>query len=81
MKRIAIVLAPLAFVSAAFAADLPVVEDTDGNGTWSIEELQVVWKDLTPETFTAVDANADGSVDATELQAAWDNAVIAAPAG
>ncbi len=82
MKRIAIALVPLAFASAAFAQDvLPEVADADGNGTWSLVELQAVWTDMTEETFAAVDANADGAVDATELQAAWDNQVIAAPAG
>ncbi|WP_309668470.1 EF-hand domain-containing protein [Tabrizicola sp.] len=80
MKRIAILLAPLAFVSAAYAQDLPTVADADGNGTWSLVELQAVWTDMSEDTFKAVDANADGAVDQTELQAAWDNAVITAPA-
>ena len=81
MKRIAIVLAPLAFVGAAYAADMPVVTDTDANGTWSLVELQAVWKDMTEDQFKAVDANADGAVDADELQAAWDNGVVVTPAG
>ncbi len=80
MKRIAILLAPLAFASAAFAQTaLPEVADTDGNGTWSLVELQAVWTDMTEETFAAVDANADGAVDTVELQAAVDNAVITVP--
>lgn len=80
MKRIAILLAPLAFASAAFAqATLPEVADTDGNGTWSLVELQAVWTDLTEDGFTAIDANADGAVDQTELQAALDGGVITAP--
>lgn len=80
MKRIAILLAPLAFASAAFAqATLPEVADTDGNGTWSLVELQAVWTDLTEDGFKGIDANADGAVDQTELQAALDNAVIKAP--
>ncbi len=80
MKRIAILLAPLAFASAAFAQTaLPEVADTDGNGTWSLVELQAVWTDMTEETFAAVDANADGAVDTAELQAAVDNAVITVP--
>ncbi len=80
MKRIAILLAPLAFASAAFAqATLPEVADTDGNGTWSLVELQAVWTDLTEDGFTAIDTNADGAVDQTELQAALDGGVITAP--
>ena len=80
MKRIALVLAPLALASAAFAqATLPEVADTDGNGSWSLVELQAVWTDLTEDTFKAIDTTADGNVDATELQAALDGGVIKAP--
>lgn len=80
MKRIALFLAPVVFASAAMAqATLPEVADTDGNGTWSLVELQAVWTDLTEDGFTAIDTSADGAVDATELQAALDNGVITAP--
>ena len=60
-------------------ATLPDVPDTDGSGSWSLVELQAVWTDLTEETFKAIDTTADGAVDATELQAAVDGAVIALP--
>ena len=80
MKRIALVLAPFAFASAALAqATLPDVPDTDGNGSWSLVELQAVWTDLTEDGFKGIDTNADGAVDATELQAALDGGVIAVP--
>lgn len=79
MTRIAHILAPLAFASAAFAQTLPEVADTDGNGTWSLVELQAVWTDMTEEQFTSVDTNADGAVDLPELQAALDGGVITAP--
>ncbi len=80
MKRIALVLAPFALASAALAqATLPDVPDTDGNGSWSLVELQAVWTDLTEDTFKAIDTSADGAVDATELQAALDGGVIKAP--
>jgi len=73
MKRIAILLAPFALASAALAqATLPEVPDTDGNGSWSLVELQAVWTDLTEDGFKAIDTSADGAVDATELQAALD---------
>lgn len=81
MKRFALVLLPLALGSAAFAQTLPEVPDTDGNGTWSLVELQAVWTDLTEDDFAAIDANADGAVDAAELQAALDAGVITAPEG
>jgi EF-hand domain len=80
MKRFAILLAPVVLASAAFAqATLPEVEDTDGNGTWSLAELQAVWTDLTEDAFKGIDANGDGAVDQTELQTALDNGVIKAP--
>ena len=79
MKRFAIVLAPLALASAAFAQTLPDVPDTDTSGNWSLVELQAVWSDLTEDTFKAIDTNTDGAVDATELQAALDGGVITAP--
>jgi hypothetical protein len=80
MKRFAILLAPIAFASAALAQTaLPEVADADGNGTWSLAELQAVWTDLTEDGFKGIDANADGAVDQTELQAALDNGVIMAP--
>ncbi len=80
MKRFALALVPLALATAAMAQTaLPEVADTDGNGTWSLVELQAVWTDMTDEGFTAVDTNADGAVDTAELQAALDNAVITVP--
>lgn len=80
MNRIALMIAPLAFASAAIAqTTLPEVADTDANGTWSLVELQAVWTDLTEDGFTAIDTSADGSVDATELQTALDNGVIKLP--
>lgn len=80
MKRYAILLAPFAFATAALAqATLPEVADTDGNGTWSLAELQAVWTDLTEEGFNAIDTNADGAVDTAELQAALDAGVITVP--
>ena len=80
MTRIALFLAPLALATAATAQSLPDVPDTDGNGTWSLVELQAVWTDLTEEGFAGIDTNIDGEVDATELQTAVDNGVIALPA-
>lgn len=80
MKRIALVLAPFAFATAALAqATLPDVPDTDANGSWSLVELQAVWTDLTEDNFKAIDTTADGNVDATELQAAVDGGVIKLP--
>ena len=81
MKRIALILAPFALATVGVAQTaLPEVAATDGNGTWSLVELQAVWTDLTEDGFTAIDTNADGAVDTAELQAAVDGGVITVPA-
>lgn len=80
MKRIALLLASLAFAGAAHAQDLPEVIDGDANGTWSLVELQSIWPELAEDAFTAIDTNLDGEVDQIELQTAWENAVLTAPA-
>ena len=54
-----------------------VVTDTDGNGSYSIEELTAAYPDMTPELFAQVDVNGDGSVDADELAAAREQGVLA----
>lgn len=75
--------AALAFVAiSAFAAvqaqAQTVVTDVDGNGLFSMEELTVAFPDLTPEVFTAADADADGSLSADELKAAQTAGTIPA---
>jgi hypothetical protein len=66
--------------TAAFAQTLPDIADTDGNGIWSLAELQTVFPDLTEEAFTSIDANADGGVDQAELTAAVSDGAIMVPA-
>lgn len=81
MKPYALALVPLAFVTVTAAqAALPDVPDSDGNGSWSLVELQAVWTDLNEDGFKAIDTSADGAVDPAELQAALDSGVITAPA-
>lgn len=49
----------------AFAETM--VTDANDDGVFSMEELMAAYPDLNEETFTAVDANADGVVDPDEL--------------
>jgi hypothetical protein len=65
----------LALAGAAQAQT--VVTDTDGNGSYSIEELTAAYPDMTPEVFATIDANTDGAVDADELAAAREAGTIA----
>ncbi|MEZ5731279.1 MAG: EF-hand domain-containing protein [Paracoccaceae bacterium] len=70
MKKLVLALSVLAGAAAVQANAQTVVTDTDGNGTYSMEELKAAYADLTAELFAEVDVNADGAVDADELQAA-----------
>ncbi|MCB2111680.1 MAG: EF-hand domain-containing protein [Defluviimonas sp.] len=76
MKIIVLALGTItAFAGAALAQT--VVTDTDGNGTYSVEELTAAYPDMNAELFAKIDANADGAVDADELAAAQDAGTIA----
>ncbi|WP_299042318.1 hypothetical protein [uncultured Tateyamaria sp.] len=50
------------------AADL----DTNGDGVLTIDEVQASFPDVTSDTFTAMDLNADGALDANEVAAAQE---------
>lgn len=77
MKSIKTLALVLGVATVAVAANAQtVVSDTDGNGTYSIEELRAAYPDLTDEVFASVDANGDGQVDADELAAAQEAGVL-----
>jgi len=83
MKNLALLMATvtgLGFAAAQAQTVLPEIADADGSGAWSLGELQTVWPDMTEADFTAVDTNADGSVDAAELTAAVDAGTVVVPA-
>jgi hypothetical protein len=70
MTRLMIALGMVAGMAAvpALAQDLPT--DADGNGTWSMEELQATYPNLSEEVFAAMDTSADGQIDTAEFEAA-----------
>lgn len=74
-KMISALLVGLALAGAAQAQT--VVTDTDGNGSYSIEELTAAYPDMTAAIFGQVDVNADGAVDADELAAAREQGTLA----
>lgn len=67
-KTISALMLGLALAGVAHAQT--VVTDTDGNGSYSIEEMTAAYPDMTPELFAQIDVNGDGAVDADELAAA-----------
>lgn len=62
-------------LTAAYAQT--TVEDADGDGSYSMEELMVVYPDLTEEVYAEVDTNDDEMVDAEELAAAEEAGLLA----
>jgi Ca2+-binding EF-hand superfamily protein len=54
-----------------------MVQDTDDNGSFSMEELVVAYPDLTEALFAEIDADGSGEVTEEELTAAIDAGVIA----
>jgi len=76
MKKFALALGAVASLASVASAQT-VVTDTDGNGTYSVEELTAAYPDMTAELFATIDANADGAVDADELAAAREAGTIA----
>ena len=76
MKTLNIVtLLALLATSAAYAQTM--VEDTDGDGLYSMEELMVVYPAITEDVFGEADTNDDGAVDADELAAAQEAGLLA----
>ena len=77
-KRLEWILAGLLGLGIATAAMAAEVEDTDGDGVYSLEELVVAYPTLTEELFGTIDGNGDGAVDDEELAAAVDAGVLVA---
>lgn len=67
-------------MTALFSLSLPLAAmeavDADDDGLVTLEELQAVHTDITEEQFTALDVNADGSLDADEYAAGVDGGLI-----
>ena len=76
MKKFVLALGAMAAVASAANAQT-VVTDTDGNGTYSIEEMTAAYPDMTPDLFKQIDVSGDGAVDADELAAAREQGLIA----
>ncbi len=79
MKTIAMTIATATAIAATpLLAGSLADADADASGTFTLEELEAAFSDLTAETFSAIDANADGEVDLAEAQAAVEAGVLPA---
>ena len=77
-KRWKLILAALLGLGATAAAAETMVEDADGDGVYSMEELVVAYPALTEDVFGAIDGNGDGAIDPDELAAAVEAGVLVA---
>ncbi|MFN0113273.1 MAG: EF-hand domain-containing protein [Paracoccaceae bacterium] len=76
-SRTAALALAAALLSAGMAFAQTVVTDTDGNGTWSIEEMRATYPDLADGDFAALDVDGNAQIDADELQAGRESGLIA----
>lgn len=67
-------LATFGFAAASLAS---TVEDADGDGGFSMDEMLVAYPDLTGDTFLQIDADGDALVSEEELAAAIAAGLIA----
>lgn len=71
-------VATAALATMATVANAATEMDSDGDGMYSFAELLVGYPTLTEETYTVMDANADGAVDPGELTAAQEGGLYPA---
>ena len=73
MIRIITTLAAALLALPALAA----VEDTDGDGMYSLEEVQAAYPTVTEETFAEIDADGDGMLTEEDVAAAEEAGLLA----
>ncbi|WP_300030999.1 hypothetical protein [uncultured Roseobacter sp.] len=52
--------------------------DANGDGVLTIDEVQAVMPEITADAFNTMDLNADGALDAAEIQAAQEAGLMPA---
>jgi len=81
MTRKTLMLIPAALLLATPLAAQDAAIDVNADGMYSFPELQAVMPDMTEDTFTALDANGDGLLDADEIAAGTDAGLLPASDG
>lgn len=59
----------------------PAEIDTNGDGLLTIDEVQAAYPEMTADSFTAMDLNADGALDGEEVAAAQEAGIMPASDG
>ncbi len=72
------VLSLIAALALALPSSLWAATEADRNGdrVLTIAEVQAVYPEITTDTFTALDVNADGTLDEGEILAAQEAGII-----
>jgi len=78
MKRLTFATTLTLLAAPAFAIVAEI--DTDGDGAYSLSEVQTAIPDTTFDTFSAMDLNGDGLLDAEEVAIAIEAGVMPDPA-
>ncbi len=77
MTRWKIIFATL-FMGLGATAVMAEVQDANGDGVYSMDELKVTYPDLTEDVFGQLDQNGDGALDAEELAVAEEAGILKA---
>ena len=75
MKIRALLLGAAALVASQAVASTELV-DTDGTGSYSMEEMAAAYPGLTEEQFLEIDTDENGEVDEVELVEAIEEGLI-----
>jgi hypothetical protein len=65
-------------IGLAGGALAAMAADANGDGVLTIDEVQAVMPEVTVESFSTMDLNADGALDAAEVEAAQEAGLIPA---
>lgn len=61
----------------AVQASAATVEDADGNGSYSMEEMAAAYPDMGEEAFADIDTDESGEISPEELAAAVESGALA----
>lgn len=76
MKTRALYLAAILAVAAVQTQAATMVEDTDGNGAYSMDEMTAAYPELTEDDFVEIDTDASGDISTEELTLATESGLL-----
>ncbi|KRS15850.1 hypothetical protein [Roseovarius indicus] len=76
MKTRVLCLAAILAVAAVQTHAETMVEDTDGNGAYSMDEMTAAYPELTEDDFVEIDTDASGDISTEELTLATESGLL-----